>query len=452
MEWKPTCKVFTSVRHRWLPTGRTFTINGTKCPMTKITSNPIVPPKETSQTPVINPNPEIKVYRRRTKFAKSLSFSDKPSILGPKPSNILEPNKNWGSSVSNSPSSSRVHYRFGNDQIAKIMGYGDYQIGNVIISRVYYVEGLGHNLFSVGQFCNSGPEVAFQKHTCFVCNLEGVDLLTGSRDTNLYTLLLDDMMRSSPICLLSKASKPSPGYGIEVRLSTTVRNIHTDNGTEFVNQTLKSYYEDVGISHQTSVAQAVATACYTQNRSLIRKRHNKTPYELLHDRKPDLEYLYVFDALCYPTNDSEDLGKLKLKADIGIFIGYAPAKKAYRIYNRRTHQIMETIHVDIDELTVMASKQRSSGPTLHETTSRTISSGLVQNPRLSTPYVPPTKNDWDFLFQPMFDEYFNPPPSVVSPLPAAPAPRPADPTGIPLSTSVEQDASATSTSSTTQET
>ncbi|GKE33056.1 hypothetical protein Tco_1452378 [Tanacetum coccineum] len=111
MGWKPTCKVFTSVRHRWLPTGRTFTINGTKCPMTRITSNPIVPPKETSQTPVITPNPEIKVYRRRTKFAKSLSFSDEPSILGPRPSNILEPNRNWGSSVSNSPSSSRVHCR-----------------------------------------------------------------------------------------------------------------------------------------------------------------------------------------------------------------------------------------------------------------------------------------------------------------------------------------------------
>ncbi|GJY73669.1 retrovirus-related pol polyprotein from transposon TNT 1-94 [Tanacetum coccineum] len=123
---------------------------------------------------------------------------------------------------------------------------------------------------------------------------------------------------------------------IQVRLNTTVRNIRTDNGTYFVNQTLKSYYEDVGISHQTSVAQGVATACYTQNRSLIHKRHSKTPYELLHDRKPDLKYLHVFGALCYPTNDSEDLGKLKPKADIGIFIGYAPAKKAYRIYNRQT--------------------------------------------------------------------------------------------------------------------
>ncbi|GKA70624.1 retrovirus-related pol polyprotein from transposon TNT 1-94 [Tanacetum coccineum] len=148
------------------------------------------------------------------------------------------------------------------------------------------------------------------------------------------------------------------------------------------NQTLRSYYEDVGISHETSVvrtpqqngvverrnrtlveaaltmliyakvplylwAKAVATSCYTQNRSLICLRHEKTPYELLHDRNPDISYLYIFGALCYPTNDSEDLGKLKAKANVGIFIGYAPAKKAYRIDNRHTRRIMETIHVGL---------------------------------------------------------------------------------------------------------
>ncbi|GJZ72784.1 retrovirus-related pol polyprotein from transposon TNT 1-94, partial [Tanacetum coccineum] len=85
--------------------------------------------------------------------------------------------------------------------------YGDYQIGNVTISRVYYVEGLGHNLFSVGQFYDSDLEVAFRNHTCFVRNLEGVDLLSGSRGNNLYTLSIGNMMKSSPICLLSKASK-----------------------------------------------------------------------------------------------------------------------------------------------------------------------------------------------------------------------------------------------------
>ncbi|GJU22705.1 retrovirus-related pol polyprotein from transposon TNT 1-94 [Tanacetum coccineum] len=114
-------------------------------------------------------------------------------------------------------------------------------------------------------------------------------------------------------------------------------------------------------------AEAVAIACYTQNRSMIRRRHGKTPYELLHDKPPDLSYLHVFGALCYPTNDSENIGKLN-QADIGIFIGYAPTKKAFRIYNRRTRRIIETIHVDFDKLTAMASEHSSSGPALHEMT------------------------------------------------------------------------------------
>ncbi|GJY27197.1 retrovirus-related pol polyprotein from transposon TNT 1-94 [Tanacetum coccineum] len=94
-----------------------------------------------------------------------------------------------------------------NSLLKAIMGYGDLQMGNILISRVYYVEGLGHNLFSVGQFCDSDLEVAFRKHTCFVRNLDGVDLLLGSRGSNLYTMSMADMMKSSPVYLLSKASK-----------------------------------------------------------------------------------------------------------------------------------------------------------------------------------------------------------------------------------------------------
>ncbi|GKB05055.1 retrovirus-related pol polyprotein from transposon TNT 1-94 [Tanacetum coccineum] len=364
--------------------------------------------------------------------------------------------------------------RFGNDHIARIMGYGDYQLGNVPISRVYYVEGLG--LFSVSQFYDVDLEVAFRKNTCFIRNLEGVDLLSGSRDTNLYTISLDDMLKTSSICLLSKASKTKSwlwhcrlshlNFGtlnklakdglargiprlkfqkdhlcsacalgkskksshqpkakgtnqeklyllhmdlcgpmrvasingkrghhqMEVRLNATVRNVRTDNGTEFVNQTLREFYENVGISHQTSVARTpqqngivkrqnqtlvevaltmlifskaqlflwaeiINTGFYTQNRSLIRHRYNKTPYELMKDKKPGLSFLYVFGSLYYPTNDNEDLGKFNAKADIGIFVGYAPAKKAFKIYNRRTRKTIETIHVTFNELTAMASEQ-----------------------------------------------------------------------------------------------
>ncbi|GJV15123.1 retrovirus-related pol polyprotein from transposon TNT 1-94 [Tanacetum coccineum] len=316
-----------------------------------------------------------------------------------------------------------------------LMGYGDLQMGNILISRVYYVEGLGHNLFSVGKFCDLDLEVAFRKHTCFVWNLEGVDLLSGSRGSNLYTISMADMMKSSLICLLSKASKMKfwlwhrrlshlnfgtinklakqglvkglpklkytkdhlcSAYGFfsrtkdeapeiivkflkqaQVSLNATVRYLRTDNSTKFLNQTLRNYTKDVGITHTTSTAH----------------------------RKPELKYLYFFGALCYPTNDFEDLEKLQPKADIGILIGYLPSKKAL---------------------------------------------GLVLNQVTSTSAKPPTKNDWDLLFQPMFDEYFKNPSVASNPISAATLPPPdtagASSSSSSSSTSIDKDAPSPSTS------
>ncbi|GJU52474.1 retrovirus-related pol polyprotein from transposon TNT 1-94 [Tanacetum coccineum] len=376
--WKPTGKMFTTIGYIWRPTGRTFTIVRNVCPLTRITTTteeplrkPVVLDNETSKPTV------TLVYSRKPRNSKTNFPVIKSKVLQSVSANKKEPSKSWGSIISDVPSSSLNECRssklsfvkFVNDHVAKILGYGDYQIGNVTISRVYYVEGIGHNLFSIGQFCDSNLEVAFRQHTCFIRNLEGVDLLTRSQGNNLYTLSLGDMMASSPIY----------------------------NGTEFVNQTLREYYEKVGIFHETSVAcspqqngvvkrrnrslvepastmliyakaplflwaEAVATACYTQNRSIIRLRHGKTPYVLLHDKLPDLSFFHVFGALCYPMNDSENLGKLQPKADI-----------------------------DFDELTAMAFEHSSSGPTLHEMTPATISSGLVPNPSPSTPFVPHEK-------------------------------------------------------------
>nr|GFB82372.1 integrase, catalytic region, zinc finger, CCHC-type, peptidase aspartic, catalytic [Tanacetum cinerariifolium] len=168
-----------------------------------------------------------------------------------------------------------------------------------------------------------------------------------------------------------------------------------------------------------------------------------TPYELMHGKQPDLSFFHVFGALCYPTIDSENISKLQPKADIGIFIGYAPTKKALRIYNWRTRRIVETIHVDFDELTAMASEQSSSGPTLQEMTPGTISSGL---------------NDWDLLFQPLFDELLNPPPSVdkqaaevIAPIAKVIPQVDDDSTGSSSSTTVDQDAPSSSKSLTPTE-
>ncbi|GJY57764.1 retrovirus-related pol polyprotein from transposon TNT 1-94 [Tanacetum coccineum] len=168
----------------------------------------------------------------------------------------------------------------------------------------------------------------------------------------------------------------------------------------------------------------------------------------MHDKKPNLSFFHVFGSLCYPTNDSEDLGKLNTKADIGIFVGYAPAKKAFRIYNRRTQKIIETIHVTFDELTTMASEQFGSGPGLQVLTPATSSSGLVPNIIPQQPCNPPKRDDWDNLYQPLFDEYFNPPTIAVSTVPVAAAPRAVEIANSPVSTSIGQDAPSSSIPST----
>ncbi|GJX99833.1 retrovirus-related pol polyprotein from transposon TNT 1-94 [Tanacetum coccineum] len=210
--WKPTGKVFNKMGYIWRPTGRTFTIVGNACPLTRITTTNEVPSRKPIVLDSESPKPVVKlVYSRKPRKNKNTESVSKTKVvqivLWYLDSGCSKHMTGDRSQLTNFISKFLGTVKFGNDQVAKIMGYGDYQIGNVTISRVYYVEGLGHNLFSVGQFCDSNLEVAFRQHTCFIRNLEGVDLLTGSRGDNLYTLSLGNMMASSPICLLSKASK-----------------------------------------------------------------------------------------------------------------------------------------------------------------------------------------------------------------------------------------------------
>nr|GEW52103.1 integrase, catalytic region, zinc finger, CCHC-type, peptidase aspartic, catalytic [Tanacetum cinerariifolium] len=426
--------------------------------------------------------------------------------------------------------------KFGNDHVEKIMGYVDYQIRNVTISRVYFVEGLGHNLFSVGQFCDSDLEVSFCQHTCFIHNLKGVDLLTESQGNNLYTLSLGDMKASSPICLLSKASKTKSwlwhrrlshlNFGANNHLARQClvwgllklkfekdhlcsactmgkskkkshkpkseetnqekryllhmdlygpMHVESINGKKYILVIVDDYsrFTWVKCLRLASLMKHLLLALYSKTVPLKDSLPHvtpkigpsyvfvigKTPYEVLHNKLPDLSFFHVFGALYYPTNDSENLEKLQPKADIGIFIGYAPTKKAFWIYNRRTRRIIETIHVDFDELTAMAFEHSSSGPALHEMTPTTISSGLVPNPPSSTPFVPPSRTDWDILFQPLFDELLTPPPSVDHPAPEviAPISEVVSPdvvasTGSPSSTTVDQDAPSPSNSQSTPKT
>ncbi|GKE50352.1 retrovirus-related pol polyprotein from transposon TNT 1-94 [Tanacetum coccineum] len=228
---------------------------------------------------------------------------------------------------------------------------------------------------------------------------------------------------------------------ITVLLQAPVIIVRTDNGIEFKNQVLKEYFDSVGISHQSSSirtpqqngvmerrnrtlveaarimlsfsyallslwAEAIATACYTQNRSIIHRRFGKTPYELINGIKPDISFLHVFRALCYPKNDCEDIGKLGAKGDIGFFIGYSTTSCAYRVYNCRTNKIMGTMNVTFDELSSMDFEQRSSKPRLQGITSGQISSGLDLTYAPSTiSSQKPTEHELDLLFEAMYDDY-----------------------------------------------
>ncbi|GKB70537.1 retrovirus-related pol polyprotein from transposon TNT 1-94 [Tanacetum coccineum] len=245
-------------------------------------------------------------------------------------------------------------------------------------------------ILRVGQFCDKGLEVAFRKSTCFVRNEDGVDLLTGDRLSNLYTIALNKIASNSSayeaseviISLIKKT---------QVNLQLQVQRVRTDNGTEFKNKTLAKFFDEVGISQQFSAArmpqqngvverrnrtlveaartmltfanlplflwaETIATACFTQNCLIIHKCFDKTPYELINKRKPNTKFFHVFGCRCYLLNDYDNVGKLKAKGDIGVFVGYSKESAAFRVYNKRTRKIHESVNVNFDEISEMITK------------------------------------------------------------------------------------------------
>nr|GEW01369.1 hypothetical protein [Tanacetum cinerariifolium] len=150
-------------------------------------------------------------------------------------------------------------------------------------------------------------------------------------------------------------------------------------------------------------AEAIATACFTQNRSIIHKRFDKTLYKLFNKRKPNIKFFHVFRCRCYLLNDYDDVGKLKAKGDIEVFVGYSKASAAFRVYNKRTREIHESVNVNFDEISEMASKQFSLKPgltNLNET-------GKSSNSTVSQVFEETSKKDLEDLFHNFFDEYFN---------------------------------------------
>ncbi|GJX17327.1 copia protein [Tanacetum coccineum] len=214
--------------------------------------------------------------------------------------------------------------RFENDHFGAIMGYGDYVIGDNVISMEYYVEGLGHNLFFAGQFYDSDLEVAFKKHLCYVRDVDGVELLKGYRGSNLYTISVEDMIKSSLICLLSKAYKNKLWLWHRRLNHLNFDTINDIARKDLVRGLPRLKFEK---DHLCSACQLGKSKKYTH-----KPKSENTIMEVLHTLHMDLcgpmrvqsinEKKYIFfGALCYPTNDIEDLGKLKAIANIGVVAG-----------------------------------------------------------------------------------------------------------------------------------
>ncbi|GJU62542.1 retrovirus-related pol polyprotein from transposon TNT 1-94 [Tanacetum coccineum] len=220
-------------------------------------------------------------------------------------------------------------------------------------------------------------------------------------------------------------------------LQATVIIVRIDNDIDFKNQVLQEYFKSVGISHQAS------SVCTPQQNGVVEQR-NRTLVEaartmLIFSRaslflwakaiattKPDISFLYVFGALCYPKNDREDIRKLGAKGDIGFFIGYSANSCAYRVYTQRIKKIMETMNLTFDELSAMAFEQISLKPRLQRMTSGQISSGLdllYAPPTIATQR--PTEGELDLLFEAMYDDHVDGQPSAaLRTIPAAQAPQP----------------------------
>nr|GEZ93944.1 retrovirus-related Pol polyprotein from transposon TNT 1-94 [Tanacetum cinerariifolium] len=214
-----------------------------------------------------------------------------------------------------------------------------------------------------------------------------------------------------PSCVQGKSKRashppkpiPNSRQRITVLLQSPVIIIRADNGTKFKNQTLKVYFDSVGISHQMS-------SIRTPQQNGVVERRNRTFVEAA--RTIYLLPLCIW-ALCYPKNDREDIGKLGVKGDIGFFIGYSADSCAYRIYNRRTKKIMETMNVSFDELSSMDFEQCSSKPKLQNMTSRKISSGLDLTYAPSTITTQqPTEGELYLLFKAMYDDFIGGQPSA----------------------------------------
>ncbi|KAJ9562631.1 hypothetical protein OSB04_007791 [Centaurea solstitialis] len=427
--------------------------------------------------------------------------------------------------------------KFGNNELSPVVGHGDIVCKDITINNVAHVEGLNHNLFSIGKFCDKDLEVNFNKRRCAVRTEWGRELLVGTRKTNLYTIKLRHMLAKKSQCLITQKSShqsllwhrrlshlnyryldrlvkerlvsgipmikfepdqlcsgcaqgkmkrashpPKPEQGsksplslihmdlcgpmktvslagrkyvlvivddysrytwtrflktkdetsnliinfikaVQVQLKLPVQTVRSDNGTEFKNQVLKGFYNSLGITQTFSAArtpeqngvverrnrtlveaarsmlaqsqlpqylwaEAVNTACYTQNRSIIHRRFGKTPYHVLFGRIPNIDYFKVFGCPCFVLNETENRGKFGPKSDEMIFVGYSDCSVAYRVFNKKSRVVYESVNVKFDPFVELSSFADASTST-------------------STSSDPPaTSPELDSLFEYFYDDLY----------------------------------------------
>ncbi|GKE13966.1 ribonuclease H-like domain-containing protein, partial [Tanacetum coccineum] len=277
-----------------------------------------------------------------------------------------------------------------NPKGGKITGIGTIKTGNLDFDNVYFVRELKFNLFSVLQMCDKKNNVLLNDTECIVLSLnfkltdESQVLLRVPRKNNMYSVDLKNIVPKGGLtCLFAKATSDESKLWhrrLENLVDHKVKVIRCDNGTEFKNKEINQFCEIKGFLRQFSVArssqqnevaersnrkiieaartmladsklpttfwaEAVNTACYVQNRVLVVKLHNKTPYELFHGRTPTLSFLRPFWCPVTILNTIDHLGKFDGKADEGFFVGYSLNSKAFRVFNSRTRIMEENLHI-----------------------------------------------------------------------------------------------------------
>nr|GFB36135.1 hypothetical protein [Tanacetum cinerariifolium] len=278
--------------------------------------------------------------------------------------------------------------RFGNNDFAVIAGYGDVVIGlpKMKFEKDHLCsaceQGKIHRKHHKSKMAFASNKPLYLLHM----DLYGLMRVQSINGKRYVLVVVNDYSRYTWVFFLHSKDEASDVIisfikKTQVNLQLQVQRVRTDNGTEFKNKTLAKFFDEL-VS--------------------INKCFDETPYELINKRKPNIKFFRVFGCRCYLLNDYDDVGKLKAKGDIGVFVGYSKESAAFRIYNKRTRKIHESVNVNFDEISEMASKQFSLEPDLSNLNEKGKSSNLSVSQVDEA-----SKKELEDLFQNFYDEYFD---------------------------------------------